>query len=394
LDKDIGRAERLQDIYRQQGRDALEAAWQANQLKTENVATSIQEWEGKVAAANRLIAEADRLKVGIERTQAVYDRLQGLVQNVGISRNIDRESLAILEPASPPKRSWSEEKSGFGMALFGGLALGMGIVFLVSVRDDSFISVSEIQSAFGDAVVGLLPEIPRAKDRLLPLLQHNDSRHIYAEAYRSLRSALIFAPMEGERPRVLLITSAMPGEGKSTVSVNLARTLARSGSRVLLVDGDLRKGHIHRLLGVSAEPGLAEILGGTCALETALQSDPTPNLSFISRGKSGGHPGDLFLGSGLGPLIARWRREYDFVIIDSSPLFAADDVSCLAPKADGTLFVVRRNQSGAGATAEALELLARRQVRVLGVVFNGADPTARSYYYYKNTEYYSDAISA
>ena len=389
LDADIERAEQLQEIYRRQNRDQLATAQQANQMKTDNVMASIKEWEAKVVEANATIAEADRLKLNIQRTQSVYDRLALLVQNVGISRNIDQENLAILEPASPAKRSYSSEKAGLALAILGGLAAGLGIVFLIAIRDDRFTSVTEVNSTLGDTVVGLLPDVGQAGGSVMPLLALNDPRHIYAESYRSLRSALLFLATEGERPKVLLIASAMPGEGKSTVAANLARTLALSGSRVLLVDGDLRKGHLHHLLGLQKEPGLAELLNQTCDPDKVMQQDSLPNLTFISCGEMhSGNPGDLFLGSGLDQILARWRREFDYVVIDSSPLFAADDASCLAPKVDGTLFVVRSRQSSARAAREALELLAQRQARVLGVIFNGADTSARSYYYYKYADYY------
>jgi succinoglycan biosynthesis transport protein ExoP len=392
LDADIERAEQLQVIYRRQDSEQLVTARLANQLKTDNVLASINEWDAKVVEANATIAEAERLRMNVQRTQSVYDRLALMVQNVGISRNIDQENLAILEPASPPKRSYSSEKAGLALAIVGGLAAGLGIVFLIGVRDDRFTTVTEVNSTLGDTVVGLLPEAGQKGGSVLPLLALNDPRHIYAESYRSLRSSLLFLATEGEKPKVLLIASAMPGEGKSTVAANLARTLALSGSRVLLVDGDLRKGHLHHLLGLQKEPGLAELLNQTSGPDKVMQQDSLPNLTFISSGSMhSGNPGDLFLSSGLDQILARWRQEFDYVVIDSSPLFAADDASCLAPKVDGTLFVVRSRRSSARAAREALELLAQRQARVLGVIFNGADTSVRSYHYYKYADYYPPA---
>jgi len=392
LDEEIERAGQLQDIYRRQNREQLDAARQANQLKTENVLASIKEWEAKVIQANATISEAERLKLNVQRIQSVYDRLVLMVQNLGISRNIDQENLAILEHASPAKRSYTSEQSGLILAIVLGLGTGLGIVFLISYRDDRFTSIVEVNSALGDAVVGLLPEAGQEGNGLVPLLEFNDPRHIYAESYRSLRSALMFVSTDGERPKLLLITSAMPGEGKSTVAVNLARTLALSGSRVLLVDCDLRKGHLHRLLGLQREPGLIEVLNRSCQPEQVLQKDSQADVTFIS---SGGeltrNPGDLLLGSGIDQFLTRWRREYDYVVIDSCPLFAADDASCLAPKVDGTLFVVRNRHSSARAVREALDMLTQRQARLLGVVYNGAQTSGRSYYYYKYADYYPAA---
>ena len=359
-----------------------------NQLQIQNVQAAISQWEAKVAVANRLIAEANRLKLNVDRVQSVYDRLALLVENVDISRNIDQDSLAILEPASPVKRSYSSEESGMVLASVGGLAAGLGLVFLIMVRDDRFTSVTEVNTALGDAVIGMLPEVGGKGNGDLPLLELNDPRHAYAESYRSLRSALLFLPTEGERPKILLITSAMPNAGKSTIAANLARTMALSGSRVLLVDGDLRKGHLHQRLNLPNEPGFSELLHQTCEPEKVIQTDPLSNFDFISRGKCSRNPGDLFLGSNLDEVLARWRRDYDYVVIDSSPLFAADDASCLAPKVDGTLFVVRSNHSSARAVREALELLAQRQAKVIGVIFNGVNTSARSYHYYKYADYH------
>lgn len=393
LDAEIARAEKVQEIYRRQSRDELVAARQANQLKAENVTSSIREWEVKVASANKLIAQANRLKTDIERSKSVYDRLQTLVQNVDISRNIDRENLEVLEYASLPVRTYRQEETGLALAIAGGLFSGLGLVFLISVRDDRFTSVTEVNSTFGDVVVGLLPEVARSKRAGLPLLHLDNSQHASAEAYRSLRSALHFINNGSVRPKILLVTSAMPDEGKSTISVNLARTLAMSGSKVLLVDGDLRKGHIHDLLNLPGKPGLTEILNGSCDVRHATQVNSLANLHFISRGASSRNPGDLFLDSPLDQVLARWRQEFDYVVIDSSPLFAADDVSCVAPKVDGTLFVVRRNRSSARVVYDALDLLARRHAKVLGVVFNGADAHSRSYSYYQQSEYFTHTTS-
>jgi capsular exopolysaccharide synthesis family protein len=392
LDEQIARGEQLQEIFHRQNREQLAAEHHANQLKTADITASIAEWEAKVVEANARIGEVERLKLNVQRTQSVYDRLALLVQNVGISRNIDQENLAILEPALPAKRSYASEENGLVLAILGGVAAGLGAILFIAVRDDRFASVAEVNATLGDAVVGLLPEVEPGPQNALPLLALDDTRHIYAESYRNLRSAVLFLPTDGERPKILLIASAVPEEGKSTVAANLARTLALSGSRVLLVDGDLRQGHLHHLLNLQASPGLAELLNQTCSAEKVMQKDTLPNFTFISCGeRPPGNPGDLFLGCGLEQILARWREQFDYVVIDSSPLFAADDTSCLAPKVDGTLFVVRSGHSSARAAREALELLLQRRARVLGVVVNGADASANSYYYYKYADYYPAA---
>ena len=388
LDADIERSQKLLEIYRNQNRDQLATARQALKMRADSVQASIRVWEVKVVDANARIAEAEHLKLNVNRTQSLYDRLVTLLQNVDISRNIDQATLAILESASPAERSYKLELSLLALAILGGLALGGGIIALITIRDDRFTSVVEVNATLGDAVVGLLPEVTQQGEAAMSLLELNDPRYMYAESYRSLRSALLFLPGSGERPKVLLITSAVPNEGKSTVAANLARTLALGGSRVLLVDADLRKGHLHKMLGLQCEPGLGELLRQPDNLDRVIQRDSLQNFAFLSRGKASGHSGDLFLSQAFDQVLARMRRQFDYVLIDSSPVFAADDATTLAPKVDGTLFVARGNFSGARQVREALELLRQRQAKILGLVFNRADTSARSYYYYKYADYH------
>jgi len=371
--------------------DQLAAYRLVNQIKINYDEDSIKEWRSKISGANRILGEVDRLKLNIQRTQSEYDRLTQLSQNIGISRSIDQESLAILDRASPAYRSTAAEHKTFGLGIFGGLVAGLGIVFLIGFRDDRFNSLKDVNYALGDAVLGMLPKVEIEANGAPLLLQPNDTRHVYAESYRSLRSALHFLTTGENHPKSILISSATPNEGKSTVAANLAQTLAMSGSRVLLVDADLRRGGLHKLLGLKNEIGLTELLAGRCAPEEAMHSNCLPNLSFISRGKSVNNPGDLLTSPRLDEYLEKWRRDYDYVLLDSSPVFAAADSSALAPRVDGTIFLVRSHYSSARMTREALDVLAQRRARIIGVVFNMADTKARDYKYYNYAEYYSNA---
>jgi capsular exopolysaccharide synthesis family protein len=400
LDAQIQRDEKIIEIYRhdyaeqlaaskQKTREQRAVSRQSIKMKMENVEASIKEWEAKVVEANNRIAEAEHLKLTVSRTQSVYDRLKMMVQNVDISRNIDQETLTVLSPASPSIRSYADEISLLEQAGIGGLVLGLGLILVIGKRDDRITSLADASEKFGDIIVGQVPDMPAIRGATrMPLLELEDERDMYAESYRSLRSAIFFMARNGERPKILLVTSALPNEGKSTIAANLARTLALGGSRVLLVDADLRMGYLHDLLGMRLEPGLADLVDRPDDLETIIQSDSLPNFAFLSRGKRVPNPGDILFSSKLDQVFARLRERFDYVIIDSSPIFASDDASSLAPKADSTLFVVRSRFSQAGAVKEALELLNRRQARVLGLVFNRADVSTRSYYYYKSPEYY------
>jgi len=388
LDADIERAAGLLEIYQQQNREQLQASLRSIDVKMTNVQSSISEWEAKVITANTRIGEAERLRRSVERARKDCEDLELMVRNVGISRNIEMDTLSILEPASPPKRSYSQEVSLLALGLAGGLALGLALVVLIALRDDRFTSALEIGEKVGQIIVGQVPMVEAAKGAASNVvLQLDDPRHVYSESFRNLRSALLFMPGKTPSPKVLLVTSAVPNEGKSTVAVNLARALAFGGSHVLLVDADLRKGVLHKLIGLERGPGLAEALAGDRDSRTLVQSNCIPNLDFVGTGLIARHSGDLLLDARFDEMLKDWRAQYDYVLLDSSPVFATDDATTLAPKVDGTLFVVRNGFSRQGQVRQALEQLYLRNAQVLGVVFNQADH-AESSYYYKYAEYY------
>lgn len=388
LNSEIRRGEELLSMYKDQSRAQIAAARQTLRLKMENVQQAVTEWQLKVVQANSQLAEAERLKLNVQRVQQVYDRLAKMVENLGISRNLDQETLAVLDPASEPERSYSREISMAGMGGMAGLGVGLGLILLVALKDDRFGSAREVIEKFGNGVVGQVPEVTFNGEKRL-MLCDGEEQHMYAESYRNIRSALLYLAIEGAKPKIILVTSALPDEGKSTVAANLAHTLAMGGARVLLVDGDLRKGALHQLVGLNASPGFTELLRRSATLDETLQANSLPNLRFIAAGKRITNAGDLFISRELDDLLRAWREQYDHVIIDSTPIFAADDAVTLAPKADGTLLVVRNRFSRAGQVREALELLMQRQAKILGMVFNRANPKSRAYYYYKYKEYYA-----
>jgi len=395
LDEDIARARKLVEVYRQQNHEEIVAARAALQIKIDKTGQFIAEWEAKVSSVNERLAQADSLRQEVQSKQKMYDRLSALNDNVEVSQHIDQDTLDILDEASPAKRSYAEAKTMLTQSIVLGLGVGLGLVLLLAVRDDRFGSLVEVTERFGDSVVGQVPEVPEISRREpLALLGDNDERHTYAESYRNLRSAILYLAIEGQRPESLLITSAVPDEGKSTVVTNLARALVLGGSKVLLVDGDLRRGHLHNLLQLQSSPGLSDLLRRPDEPEKFIQATDLRDFHFLSRGGILRNPGDLLLSPAFDQLLAGLRERYDYVLIDSSPVFAADDTATMAPKADGTLFVVRSRFSHARVVREALDLLFQRQARVIGLILNRADTTSNSYYAYKYAEYYSARKSA
>jgi capsular exopolysaccharide synthesis family protein len=390
LDEQITNAEMQIDLFRRENQENIATERKANRILIDTVQQQIDEWEKTIKDDSARIAVDQTLRDNMKRNQQKFDRYLSMMDNVDISRNIQHDPLAILELASASTRSYAKLKSSISTAIFGGLALGLGIIALLAVRDDRFSSVVEVTERIGDNVVGQVPEIPGVLNGApVALLKDNDDRHMYVESYRNLRSALLYLAVDGARPKVLMITSAIPNEGKSTIAANLARVMALGGSRVLLIDGDLRKGQLHNVHGLKIKPGLTDLLLRPEDLEKSIQASFLPNLSFIGRGSSQQNPGDLFLSNNFDQILVKLRERFDYILVDSCPVFAADDSTTLAPKMDGILFIVRSHFSRSNVVKEALELLYQRQAIVLGLILNRADASTRSYHYYKYSEYHS-----
>jgi succinoglycan biosynthesis transport protein ExoP len=396
LTEEVARRERLLDIFRQQSAEQLESRKGSLALQIQNLEKDVKEWDAKTLEISRKTAEHQRLRANGQRIQALYDRLLATMQTLDVNKEISPESVTIMEKASPAFL----ERAALSKKLLIGALVGMGCAILLLLfldrLDDRMNSFTELQDLFDESVLG---QIPREKARNivgeLGLMQPEDTRHAFVEAYRNLRSSLLYMNESGERPRTLLVTSSVPNEGKSLTSANLAVALANTGSRVLLVDADLRKGVLHGRFGLPAEPGLSEALSQGLNWAEAVRPTKIPNLSLLPRGSFTQKSSELFIGAVAQKFLSETAGAYDYVMVDTAPVMAADDVTSLAPHLDGVMFVVRAEYTSARVARAALELLYQRQVRVLGLIFNAVRPSSGDYYYYhKYKDYYHKYPSA
>ena len=204
-----------------------------------------------------------------------------------------------------------------------------------------------------------------------------------SEAFRALRTSLLLSQAD-HPPQVILVTSALPREGKTTAAVNLAVTLAQLGDRTLLMDSDLRKPGIRRAMNltVGKELGLSSYLAGVCTLDEAILPHPTiSNLSALTTGPVPPSPADLLSSHRMREAIAEVRRRFKFIVIDSPPIMAATDAVILSALTDGVLLVVRSGETPKEAFTRSRDLLAAVKSRLLGVVLNAVDSSAPDYYY-------------
>ena len=331
-------------------------------------------------------AELDKLRAKLERDQQAYNTLNRSVADLRTESTVQTDVIDVLERASEPvpaKPGWVKALL-FGFII--GTGAGLGVLFLLDRLDDRMGSFSDFQAFFSEPVIGQIPrDAEHGGDELL---KFDDARHQLVESYRNIRSSLLYMPMDGERPRTLLITSAIPNEGKSTIAQNLALVMAFAGMRTLLIDGDLRRGAIHDSFGVAREPGFSGVLNGEAHWRDAVKTTKVENLFLLPRGRNLPQPSETLLKATTDELLKDLYGEFDYIIIDSSPLLAADDTASLAPKIDAVLFVVRLAFTPAKMTRKALEILEKRQANIPGLILNFVDTKSPEFVYYQYPEYY------
>ena len=386
----IGLQERLMEIFQGQTSEQFNSQMDSLRVQIQNTEKGIKEWEVKALDLSRRLGEFERLKSEVERRKGLYERLLASVQSVDVNRNIDQDTINVMEYGAQPSVVRPDLGRALLMGGLGGFAVGLGILLLIGKLDDRYISVSELEAHSELDVVGL---IPRLKTSEMHVLEESDKRHILVESFRNIRSSMLFMPAGDFNPKSFLISSAIPGEGKSTLAMDLAVTMALAGSKTLLIDGDLRRGRLNRHFAAKSEPGLAELLKEMVPLDETIVTTQMPNLSFMPRGKAMAAGTEPLPGAKFSKLLNTLNDKFDYIILDSCPVLAADDSSAMAPLVDAVFFVVRARFTSARLFIRSLKLLAVRGVMVRGLIYNCAEMGSSDYPYYQYKEYHRAATA-
>jgi capsular exopolysaccharide synthesis family protein len=388
LNDQITQQEKLIELFRQDTVEKLETRRKSIGKQMENLQSNIKEWEAKALDLSQRLAQFNRIKGKVDRMKTLYDRLTNNLKEIDVSQVVDSgDVVSIMEMGSTPVSVRPGLIKSLLLGIGCGALAGFLILILLDRIDDRMASFGEFQHHFAENVLG---QIPKEKTKgKVTLLQPEDARHVFAESYRNVRSSIFFMPCEGPRPKTFLITSAVPNEGKSTISANLAITMALSGARTLLIDADLRRGALREAFGISSRIGFAEVLKQEVNWQEVVVPTEYPSLFILPRGKALSQPSEHLLRESTDAILKEMYNHYDYILIDSSPVLAADDSTSLAPKIDATIFVVRLGYTSARLTRKSLELLYNRQVNVPGVILNFVDTSLPEYYYYQYAEYYN-----
>lgn len=392
------------DLARRQVQEEYESA-----VQLENALRGrLESQEDAAYKLNEDVAQYSMLRHEAELTRNLYDTLQTNLKEATINAGMSAANITIVDRAEVPLGSISPGKRRTALlGLIAGLVIGCVLAFVIESIDDRLRTSEEVENASMLPSLAAIPHMagaPSAKKgesqedaaRGTAQAQHQlitlwDPKSNGAEAYRSMRSSLLLSSIDNP-PRVIVVTSSFPAEGKTTTALNLAIVLAQRGERVLLVDADLRRGSINRVFGIEGQSfGLSTVLthpGTNRELPAPLAELPT--LHVLPTGPRPPNPAEMLSSNRMEEQMRHWTQQFDRIVIDTAPLLAVSDTQALAVRADAVVLVARAGVTRKRALIRARDLLWRVNAPVAGVVVNDVDLRLENFYTYRYGMYAKD----
>jgi len=348
---------------------------------------------------NESAIEYSVLKRDAESNRQLYQSLLQRLKEAGVTAGLRSSNIRVVDIARVPTSPVTPDiPRNLALGFLLGLGGGIGLAFIIESLDRSVRDVDQVTAISTLPALGMIPlqlstngdlrkrlnavSIGTENSDSLSLVTYARPKSQAAEAYRALRTSILLSAF-GAPPKVILVTSPLPQEGKTTISANSALVLAQRGSRVLLIDADLRRPGLERMMGIRSKGGLSTLISGVDKAEDVIvQFSKVPNLWILPAGPIPPQPAELLGSSVMKVQIARWRDEFDHVIIDTPPCLSVTDAVILSADVDRVLLVARAGQTTKPALRRACDLLLQVNAKVMGIVLNAFDLRSADSYYY------------
>jgi len=392
----------------------IEANLQALQPKVEALKRIVRDYEKQLETLPDKSLRLARLQRAAQADEKIYLMMQEKYQESRITEVGQLGQVRLIDPARPPQEPVRPRKKlNLMLGFIVGLGLGVGLTFLFEYMNNTVRTIEDIEK-IGLTVLGSIPMIkeeealkrmktlpagmngkngsldaPEVRRMVSRLITHFAPKSPISEAYRTFRTNIQYTKLDREQ-RALLVTSPGPGEGKSTSVANLAITMAQMGSKVLLIDSDLRRPILHSIFNIDRRVGLSNVLVGRATIEEAAQTTEIENLLVMPCGTLPPNPSELLGSSAMKATLEELKQKFDIVLFDSPPIIAVTDAAVLSSQLDGVILVIKSGQTDREATFRAFTLLKNVKTRVLGALLNGVQIESMygSYYYYYHYYYY------
>jgi polysaccharide biosynthesis transport protein len=337
---------------------------------------------------NQQISEYTVLRSDVARAENLLAILDDRIKAVNVTEDTGALNISILEVARPEEIPVKPQKARIlAMALVLGLMAGGGLAMARDFMDHRLRSADEITAVLGVPVLGTVPSMSRRQSiSQRGMVVHKETTSIAAESYRTIRTAIFFGVPDG-RAKVILVTSPMPGDGKTTLASNIAIAMSQADQKTLLIDADFRKPMQHNVFSLNADMGLSTLIAGRGRLEECIQSPGVSGLWVLPAGPEIPNPSEMLNSQAFGNLLANLKQRFDRIIIDSPPVMPVTDAKILAVMCDVTVVVLRAEQSTRKAAMQARDGLLSVGGSILGVVVNDVSQRDGHYGYYSRYGY-------
>lgn len=369
----------------------LQAKAQVSAQRAGAIAGSLGGAKGTLAANNRAMVRLNELQRNADASRTLYESYLNRFKETSSQQGIEQSDARVVSKAKIPTKQ-SSPKVSLNLALGLILALGAGIAAMViaEMLDAGLATAEDVERRLETSYLGAVPLLSSvAESRSEVPIDYVVSKPLssFSEAFRNLRTSILYSRI-GEPVKVVAITSSLPGEGKTTTAVCLARSSSIQGVSTVIVDCDLRRRTVNRMLAQDPQVGLLEVLSGEVTLDQALITDEATGTAFLPLAKTNFTPKDVFGTQAMDKLLAELRARYDLVILDTAPLLPVADTRVLAPKADAVVFLTRWRKTPQHAVEAAFRMLAGTGAHIAGVALTQMDMKAQTKYGYGDPGYY------
>ncbi len=362
---------------------SIEAEYQ-NALRNEREArAALAQQEEQSLLLSRDSVDYSALERDFKINEQLLQVIVGRMRETGMQTTMEIQSARIMDQASPPaENNYAQPNIPLNLAIgfVGGLGLGLCFALFVAFIDDRVKSSFDIESVVGLPLIGIIPQIKKMEQADKAQIAINNADRQVAEAFLTLHSSLRLKD-ESKHAQCILLTSTIPGEGKSFTTTNLALTYASHGERVLVIDCDLRKPNIHKSFRRENLKGVIDVCAGTASIDDVVLKDVSPGLDILPTGGRAKNPTQILNSKNFELMLSDLRKRYDRIFIDTPPLAAVSDALVILPLADGSIFTIFFNKVRRKAAQHCARKLLEANVPVYGAVLNGLNLAVSGYYY-------------
>ena len=359
----------------------VEADYQSALRNHEQRKTDLERHKAETLVLDRMGVEYNQLEREFQTQNTILQSIAAQAREKTMMSNIETQNARVVDIAAPASKPVSPNVPlNLGLGVVGGLGLGLAFAFFVAFIDDRVKSSFDIEGVVGLPLIGIIPQIKRMEQSEKAQIVATNADRQVAEAFLTLHSSLRLKD-ESKNAKCILITSTIPGEGKSFTTTNLALTFASHGEKVIIVDCDLRKPNIHKSFKRENLKGVIDVCAGKAQIGDVIVSSVQPNLDILPAGGRAKNPTQVLNSKGFEQMISDLKKRYDRVFIDTPPLAAVSDALIILPLVDGSIFTIFFNKVRRKAAQFSAKKLLEANVPSFGAVLNGLNLAVSGYYY-------------